>query len=95
MSEFTISVQELNFEIDVLCVILLGMLCVFVTHAIQRFVHNETSVSKYHAGIDMTIEATFTLSLCGLHTRRTCLLRSVGVVFGTNRQTKIVMLTGR
>ena len=87
--------MALNYEIDVLCVILWGRLWVFVAHAIQRLVDNGTSVSKYHAGIDMPIEATFTLSSGGLHTPRTCLLRSVGVVFGTNRQTKIVMLTGR
>ena len=70
----------LNYEIDVLCVILWGMLWVFVAHAIQRFVDNGTSISKYHAGIDTTIEATFTLSF-GLHTPRTCLLRSVGCCF--------------
>ena len=70
----------LNYEIDFLCVIFWGMLWVFVAHAILRFVYSGTSVSKYHAGIDMTIEVTFTLSFGGLHTPRTCLLRSVGVV---------------
>ena len=46
----------------------------------QNFADNGTKVAKYHEGVNMAIEATFSLSLGGSHTPRTCLLRSVGAV---------------
>ena len=37
-------------------------------------------IAKYHEAFSVAIEITFTMSFEGLHTPRTCLMRSVGVV---------------
>ena len=40
------------------------------------FTNSGEKIAKYHAAVDMAIEATFTMPSEGLHKSRTCLLRS-------------------
>ena len=48
---------------------------------LNRKVENDsTKIARYHEAVNMEIEITFTAPFEGLHTPRTCLLRTIGVV---------------
>ena len=71
----------LNYDLDVPCVILWRLLWFSSpSRRNQGFTNNGTKKAKYHEAVNMAIEATFTMPYEGLHTPRTCLLRSVSVV---------------
>ena len=71
----------LNCDLDVPCVIQWGLLWFSSPSRLnQTFANNGTTSAKYHEAVNMAIEATFSMPFDGVHTPRTCLLRSVSVV---------------
>ena len=58
-----------------------GTVAVLLALATQsRFINDGANMAKYNEAVNMAFEITFTMTLEGVHTPRTCLLRSVGVV---------------
>ena len=73
--------EALNYDLDVPCVIQWGLLKFSSPSRLnQTFTNSGTKLAKYHEAVNMAIEATFTMPFEGLHTPRTCLLRTVSVV---------------
>ena len=73
--------EALHRDLDVPCVIHWGLMWFSSPSRLnQTFTNNGMKVAKYHEAVSMAIEATFTMPFDGLHTPRTCLLRSVSVV---------------
>ena len=67
--------------IDVPCVIQWSLLWFSSYSRLnQTFTNNGTKVAKYREAVTMAIDATVTMPFEGLHTPRTCLLRSVCAV---------------
>ena len=84
VTELNVTLKEneilmaLNYDLDVPCVFQWGPLCFSSPSRLNhRFANNGSKIAKYHEADNMAIEATFTMPFEGLHTPRTCLLRSV------------------
>ena len=73
--------EALNYDLDVPCSLQWGLLWFSSPSRLNRkFANDGTKIARYHEAFDMAIEITFTAPFEGLHTPRTCLLRTVGVV---------------
>ena len=71
----------LTYDLDVPCVIQWRLLSFSSPSRLkQALTDNGTNVVRYHRAVNMAIDDTFTMPCEGLHTPRTCLLRSVSVV---------------
>ena len=89
------NLEALNYDLDVPCVIQWGLLWFSSPSRLkQTFTNNGTEVAKYHEAVNMAIEATFTTPFEGLHTPRTCLLRSVRVVLYISPDSLFATMTG-
>ena len=71
----------LNYDLDVPCVIQWRLLWFSSLSRLNHtFLNNGSQIAKYHKAVNRAIDVTFTMPFEGLHTPRTCLLRSVSVV---------------
>ena len=69
--------EALNYCLDVPCSIQWGLLWFFSP---SRLTNYGTQIAKYHEAVNMAIEIAFTMIFEGVHSPRTCLLTTVGVV---------------
>ena len=74
--------EALNCDLDVPCPLQWRLLWFFSPSRLnQRFTNDDgTNIAKYHEAVNMAIEITFKMPFEGLHTPRTVLLTSVGVI---------------
>ena len=73
--------EALNHDLDVPCPLQWGLLWFSSPSRLNRtFANAGTKIAKYRETVNMAIEITLTEPFEGLHTPRTCLLRTVGEV---------------
>ena len=73
--------EALNYCLDVPCSIQWGLLWFFSPSRLnQKYTNYGTKIAKYHEAVNMAIEIAFTMPFEGVHSPRTCLLSTVGVV---------------
>ena len=73
--------EALKYDLDVPCSLQCGLLWFSSPSRLNRkFPNDGTKKARYHEAVNMAIEITFTAPFEGLHTPRTYLSRTVGVV---------------